>query len=254
MKNTAAIFLLLASCTATKVDQGVEPNPTISSGTCSAALTDANTVCTPGAKGDTGLQGPTGPQGEQGLPGVQGPVGPQGPQGNDGIAGVKGDTGAQGPRSPGLIWKDVRNNIIPVVSMTSSTTFTFLDANNIAWSYAVQQSPRANVSDGYYAAYAARPIDTDVTIMYSTANCTGIEYVQARVANLTFSLPGDANAYVMDVNEVVSSLNVNSTRSLLGYCDAANGASINIVNKAGLHIVTAPTDPIGWPIHPEYVP
>lgn len=69
----------------------------------------------PGAKGDTGEQGPQGIQGEKGETGAQGPQGIQGEkgetgaQGPQGIQGIQGPVGPQGPKgeSGASTWADI---------------------------------------------------------------------------------------------------------------------------------------------------
>ena len=53
-------------------------------------------VAEPGAKGDTGPQGPAGPKGDTGEPGPAGAKGAKGDKGEPGAAGAKGDKGEPG--------------------------------------------------------------------------------------------------------------------------------------------------------------
>jgi hypothetical protein len=108
-----------------------------------------------GAAGATGATGSPGANGMNGAPGATGPIGPTGSKGDPGATGSQGPTGAQGQQGPTGATGPAGGggaSIIPIISMTWSSSPT----------------PLSHPADGRIGCNKVDPTDSGVTQIWSS--------------------------------------------------------------------------------------
>ena len=202
--------------------------------------------CTAGKDGKDGTGGTTGSMGSMGAPGLAGGSGTPGAPGPAGEAGAAGDAGPRGPAAGGVVWKDATGAIVHVIAYDNPGIIHVADAAGHVWPV-------------YTGSGAIAKIMNPQTVYYTTANCGGAAYVDARLIGaprLVFQVVGDTSNYAIADNAVVTeNVLYGSTGFAGGLCSSNTGG---VLPEAAPFTPTSPiitpTSFFTAPAHPEYVP